>query len=285
MRTPSAVPLPRVTVSDVANRRLPLRSAGLVGAPHGLVDSPLINLLRFRTDHGYAESDARSRRQTAFGVEPCIRGSSLRPITRPSCRQDDGESESTARRQPEPIFAVSRETASYALGVIRQAHVEDSAAIASLKVRAWRAAYPGILPQERLDALDPVGESGDWAEYIALIPSTHRLWVCEGPDGVIGFCRTGPAEDDRNLGPDAAEIYGLYVDPDHLGEGWGHRLFSHAIRDLTDRGLAPICVYYYESNTTARRFYDRAGFVADGGYRPDEDGLGIVEVRLVRPTT
>ncbi|MBB5871011.1 ribosomal protein S18 acetylase RimI-like enzyme [Allocatelliglobosispora scoriae] len=75
------------------------------------------------------------------------------------------------------------------------------------------------------------------------------------------------------------------MDPDHLGEGWGHRLFSHAIRDLTDRGLAPICVYYYESNTTARRFYDRAGFVADGGYRPDEDGLGIVEVRLVRPTT
>ncbi|MFI7547537.1 GNAT family N-acetyltransferase [Actinoplanes sp. NPDC049599] len=91
--------------------------------------------------------------------------------------------------------------------------------------------------------------------------------------------RRGP-----DLGPDAAEIYGLYLDPPRVGTGLGRQLFIQAVADLQDRGHAPICVYAYRPNRKAITFYERAGFRADGVTRLDEqDGAGVPEIRLVLP--
>jgi ribosomal protein S18 acetylase RimI-like enzyme len=166
--------------------------------------------------------------------------------------------------------------------VIRSATVEDAAAIGRIKVRSWRSAYAEFMAAPLLGALDPVQEAADWAEYLTTMPSGHRLWVAEGDCAVVGFCRTGPADHDPDLGPGAGEVYGLYVDPDHLGAGFGRQLFSHAVADLRARGRRPVCVYAYRPNTNAVHFYQRAGFSLDGTTRLDEtDAIGIAEVRLV----
>jgi ribosomal protein S18 acetylase RimI-like enzyme len=166
--------------------------------------------------------------------------------------------------------------------VLRSARVEDAAAVGELKVRAWRAAYGGFMSPALLAALDPVQEAADWRGYLTDLPAAHRLWIVESGDTVAGFCRTGPADEDPDLGPDAAEVYGLYLDPTLIGTGLGRRLFSHAVADLQERGRAPICVYAYQPNRTAIAFYERAGFRADGVIRLDEqDGTGVAEIRLV----
>ena len=164
--------------------------------------------------------------------------------------------------------------------MIRAARVEDAAAVGGLKVRAWRAAYRGFMSPAVLAALDPAREAADWRAYLAALPATHRLWIAESGGEAGGFCRTGPADEDPDLGPNAAEIYGLYLDPPLIGTGLGRLLFSHAVTDLRNRGRSPVCVYAYEPNRTAIAFYERAGFRADGTTRLDEDGAGVAEIRL-----
>lgn len=168
--------------------------------------------------------------------------------------------------------------------MIRSAELKDASAIGDLKVRSWRAAYAGFMSAASLDELDPVEETADWAEYLAELPDHHRLWVAEQDGAVVGFCRTGPADGDGDLGADAAEVYGLYIEPGLIGTGLGARLFGHAVADLEARARRPLCVYAYVPNTSAIRFYERAGFVQDGTTRLDEeeDGTAITEARLVR---
>jgi ribosomal protein S18 acetylase RimI-like enzyme len=175
---------------------------------------------------------------------------------------------------------------SYTPGMIRSAVPEDAPAIGDLKVRSWRAAYAGFMSREYLDALDPAVEAWDWAEYLEDLPADHRLWVAEEAGAVVGFCRTGPADGERDpdLGGGAAEVYGLYIEPERIGTGLGARLFGHAVADLEARGCRPVCVYAYAPNTSAVRFYERAGFVLDGTARLDEEdeGTAVPEVRMVK---
>jgi len=103
--------------------------------------------------------------------------------------------------------------------VIRTATAADAAAIGALKVRAWRAAYAAFMPAGCLAALDPSAEAAAWADYLAAMPTAHRLWVADDR-GVVGFCRSGPAHD-PDLGGQAAEVYGLYIEPDRIGTGLG----------------------------------------------------------------
>jgi GNAT superfamily N-acetyltransferase len=167
------------------------------------------------------------------------------------------------------------------VATIRAAAAADAAAIGALKVRAWRAAYAGFMEPAYLDALDPVREAADWAAYLAAIPAGHRLWLAVEADAVLGFCRTGPAAEDPDLGPDAAEVYGLYLEPARVGTGLGRLLFGHAAADLDARGYAPLCVYAYVPNHRALRFYRRAGFTPDGTVRRGDDEIGLDEARLV----
>jgi ribosomal protein S18 acetylase RimI-like enzyme len=150
-------------------------------------------------------------------------------------------------------------------------------------VRAWQAAYAGILPAAYLADLDADDEAANWADYLRDIPADQRLWVADEHDEVVGYCRCGPADGDPDLGRAAAEIYGIYIDPKWIGTGLGRELFTKAVTDLDARGFAPVCVYAYTSNDLARRFYERAGFMADGASRDSEEPeLDVTEIRFVR---
>jgi GNAT superfamily N-acetyltransferase len=164
---------------------------------------------------------------------------------------------------------------------IRAAEVADAAALGGLKVRAWRAAYAAFMSPAYLRTLDPERETAAWAAYLAAMPGGHRLWLAAEADAVLGFCRTGPAEEDPGLGPRAAEVYGLYLEPVRVGTGLGRALFGHAVADLRARGHTPLCVYAYAPNHRARRFYERAGFGHDGATRRGGHEIGVTEVRLV----
>ncbi|MFI9626522.1 GNAT family N-acetyltransferase [Streptomyces sp. NPDC052042] len=171
--------------------------------------------------------------------------------------------------------------------MIRSAVFRDAQAIGDLKVRAWREAYAGFMSREYLRGLDPVKDADEWAEYLAEIPDEHRLWIAQEGDAVVGFCRTGPADQDQDpdLGPRAAEVYGLYIEPERIGTGLGRQLFGHAVADLEGRGYDPLCVYAYVPNTSAIRFYERSGFRLDGTTRADEEGgIELLEARLVKPS-
>jgi len=161
---------------------------------------------------------------------------------------------------------------------VRPALPADAEAIADLKVRSWRAAYAGLLPADLLDALDPVGEAEVWREYIQAKPEEDRLWLAVDED-VCGFARTGPSPY-PDLPERSAEVHGLYVDPDRIGTGVGRLLLEHALADCRARGYGTATLWHFVGNERAGRFYENAGFVADGAIRSSD--FGVDEIRLRR---
>jgi GNAT superfamily N-acetyltransferase len=161
---------------------------------------------------------------------------------------------------------------------VRSALPADAEAIADLKVRSWRAAYTGLLPAELLDALDPSREAEAWRDYIEAKPEVDRLWLAVDQE-VCGFARTGPSPY-PDLPERSAEVHGLYVDPERIGTGIGRLLLEHAVADLQARGYGTVTLWHFVGNERAGRFYEIAGFVADGAIRSSD--FGVDEVRLRR---
>lgn len=153
---------------------------------------------------------------------------------------------------------------------IRRGTDADLLAIAGIHMRGRQAAYRGLVSDGVLDAWSPEA----WAEARATGLARHgaelRTWVAED-DGeiagrLLGFADTAPAGDAAL--PGAGEVLLLYVEPGAIGGGIGAALLAHATADLDARGFAPLVLWTLEGNVRARRFYERAGWHADGASRP-----------------
>ena len=146
---------------------------------------------------------------------------------------------------------------------IREATVHDATKIAEIHVRAWQAVYRGQLSDEYLDGLRVQDRLEMHRRSLEQPAHDWRTWVAEKDGAVVGFAVTGPSED-ADADERTGEIYAIYLEPERIGRGIGRELFAHAVDDLRERGYTAATLWVLESNTTARRFYDRAGWSSDG---------------------
>jgi GNAT superfamily N-acetyltransferase len=108
-----------------------------------------------------------------------------------------------------------------------------------------------------------------------------RVWVAEEDGRVLGFASTGPSRDEE-APPKTAEVSTIYLAPELVGTGLGRPLFAHAVEDLRDQGYVRVELWVLTTNDRARRFYEHAGWRADGGARMDDVlGIELHEVRYV----
>jgi ribosomal protein S18 acetylase RimI-like enzyme len=164
---------------------------------------------------------------------------------------------------------------------IRPAEPRDAAAIATCHVRTWQVAYRDQLPDDFLDALSSTIEQRTqfWDRVIRAGPGRGQHQMVAVDDGaVVGFVTFGPP-DEPSI-PGAGELYAIYLDPTHWGRGYGRALMHVAERGLADAGFSEAYLWVLETNTRARRFYEIAGWVADGGRKTEH--RGDVELREVR---
>lgn len=163
---------------------------------------------------------------------------------------------------------------------MRPARPDDAPAIASVHVRTWQTAYRGQLPDAFLDGLSADLElrTSFWQRWIASEAAARGQSVLVAEDGgeVAGFATFGPSQDDPSL----VELYAIYVDPDRWDRGHGRALIGSAVRGLRDGGFYEAILWVLETNGRARRFYEIAGWVTDGGTKIDM--RGDVELREVR---
>ena len=167
---------------------------------------------------------------------------------------------------------------------IRSATPADALAIATLHLRSWQWAYRGQVPESylaSLTALIPERERR-WQEILSRPPSQERNWLAWRADSLRGFASTGACRD-----PDSSsqlgEVYAIYLDPEAVGQGTGRALFDHAVTDLRTRGFPIATLWVLETNARARRFYEAAGWRADGGFKIEQrPGLELREVRYRR---
>jgi GNAT superfamily N-acetyltransferase len=167
---------------------------------------------------------------------------------------------------------------------IRRARPSDVRGLAVVHVRAWQAAYRGLVPDAVLDGLSVDAREGRWR---ALLAGETRTLVACGGGTVAGFCSVIAPARDPGLSADAAEIAAIYVDPGRWRAGLGRALLETALGELRDEGYATAILWLLEGNDRALRFYSSCGFAPDGATKTEPVGSveraeGLPQIRLRR---
>lgn len=155
---------------------------------------------------------------------------------------------------------------------LRLLTVDDAEAFAQLFIEIWRETYDGLMPAERLSALElgPVVERTRRMFDNPAYPSTLGAFR----DGIlIGWARAAaPRDDDAPLD---VELWSLNVANSMRATGVAQYLMENALQG------GPAYLWVVEGNERARCFYRRHGFIDDGARRWEQTDR-THEIRMVR---
>lgn len=162
---------------------------------------------------------------------------------------------------------------------VRDATPDDARAVAEVHVRTWQAAYRGLVPDDYLDRLSVERRETGWRDTLsAELPEVFTL-VAEADGRVVGFAGGGPSRDE-DVDDTTGELYAIYALPEWWGTEVGAALLEDAITRLRT-GYARATLWVLAGNARARRFYEKAGWRADGTTK-DDDRWGDFVLREVR---
>jgi ribosomal protein S18 acetylase RimI-like enzyme len=155
---------------------------------------------------------------------------------------------------------------------IRRAVLDDALSIATVHVRSWKGAYPGLIPQPYLDELSAEGRVGMWEEALAASDWPHTGVIVllgpashDGAEGAItGFASFCPTRDEDGDSEAVGEIATFYLDPSVFGSGGAELLMSAVLVALGAGHFAQATLWVLSTNARARRFYERRGWRPDG---------------------
>ncbi|PSM43094.1 GNAT family N-acetyltransferase [Streptomyces dioscori] len=170
--------------------------------------------------------------------------------------------------------------------------LSDCPRVAEIRVRGWQSAYQGLMPRSYLDGLDVAAELPRRRAHFAQAAGKGVVnLVAESAGAVVGWACHGPYRGGEPRTQDAgdiegagdAELYAIYVDPDRIGRGVGRALLRASVQRCAAAGHDRMLLWVLRENAGARRFYERAGFTADGTEEPYEvEGVEVPEVRYAR---
>ena len=123
------------------------------------------------------------------------------------------------------------------------------------------------MPDALLDSLSCERRRASWNKTLSGEDSETRVWLLERDGHLVGFVACGRSREPAADG--AAEIYAIYQEESVAGTGVGGALFEHALRDLSSRGYERVVLWVLESNSRARKFYERFGMTFDGGQKTE----------------
>lgn len=166
---------------------------------------------------------------------------------------------------------------------VRAATIDDARAISEIHVDSWREAYREILTDEYLVTLDKDARKDFWIESLASPQS--KVFVAERERALVGWCAFGQCRD-KDKDTNWAEIFAMYVDPEHWGTGIGTILMSQVAGSIASSGFRHVSLWVLKDNAIGRRFYKRVGFGHDG--TTEEVQIGerlVIECRYERQLT
>jgi chorismate mutase/GNAT superfamily N-acetyltransferase/SAM-dependent methyltransferase len=121
---------------------------------------------------------------------------------------------------------------------LRPATPDDAAALAEVHLASRKAATPAMPPSVHPDE--------DALPWVTGWLAENEVWVAEVDGAAVGYASMT-----------TAWLDGLFVAPDYAGRGIGTLLLD-VVKSLRPDGFA---LWVFESNTPARRFYERHGLV------------------------
>ncbi len=148
---------------------------------------------------------------------------------------------------------------------VRPAVPTDAKDVAAIHVRSWQAAYPGLIPQDYLDDLDPADRLPAWQAIFSATdwPSAGTLLLVDAGE-TVGFCHLSPSRDADTDPRTTGEVQSIYLAPEAWGRGGGALLLGAAVDRLAEAGFSSAVLWVLRENDRARRFYDHLGWGPDG---------------------
>jgi len=199
------------------------------------------------------------------------------PVSAPTPAGHDGGMERRSGRQPRRAVA-TRVTVQVH---VRAAVPADADELAVVHVRAWQAAYRGLLAQDYLDRLDPAERAESWRRRLSAPSPDGDARVATVGGRLAGFVAFGAAREDSPV--PAGEVYAINVDPGHWRHGVGSALLAAAEEGLADLGHAHGVLWVVTGNERARRFYESRGWSCDNvEHKRLADGLSLPETRYAK---
>ena len=154
---------------------------------------------------------------------------------------------------------------------VRIATPEDAAAVASVHVESWRAAYRGQLPDQLLDTLSVDRRAEAWRDVIGATGASDAVLLLERAGLVEGFAHVCAARD-SDVGRGVGEVSAIYLRPSSWGQGSGRLLMAAALSHLAAAGWTSAVLWVLAANERARRFYEAGGWAHDGTERTESIG-------------
>ena len=149
---------------------------------------------------------------------------------------------------------------------IRKVRPGDEETLAYIQTESWKAAFLGILSDERLQrSADPVRATAMYRRLLDEgIGNGYLLEVDGKPHAIAWWDRSRDAEDPAGF----AELICIHSLPDHWGMGFGKKLMDRILSDIREAGYTRVMLWVFTENTRARRFYEACGFVATNQTKP-----------------
>jgi GNAT superfamily N-acetyltransferase len=158
---------------------------------------------------------------------------------------------------------------------IRQATQDDAAAIAQVRVDAWRKTYKGMIPDTYLAAMRVEDSTTLWLRV--LTASSNRTSVFVATDGadVVGFAAGNLLAEPKH-GLDA-ELTAIYLRGERQRAGIGRRLVAAVVAAERAQGATGLLTWVIAGNKGARAFYERLGAELLVEQPFQWDGMDLVE--------
>jgi len=165
---------------------------------------------------------------------------------------------------------------------IRPAEPEDARGIAEVHVASWRWAYREIVDEAALEGLSVDAREEIWRSWFDSHEARGSLLVAVDRDTVVGFAGGGESRDDDAI-PDTAEVRTIYLLETAAGSGVGRALLAALVDALRADGYERATLWALEGNERTLRFYEAAGWRADGARKGYE--IGGTDYPVVRYAT
>ncbi len=154
---------------------------------------------------------------------------------------------------------------------IRRALPEDAGGIAVVHVQSWHETYPGIVPQNVIDALSVVEKTESWTKrLLENQPISGFTYVAEDNNQkIIGFASGGPTRKElfsgQAISPELIENFdgemrAIYLLRAHQHVGVGKALFKAVCEELKRLGHKRMLVRVLLDNPS-KGFYEHMGGV------------------------
>lgn len=156
--------------------------------------------------------------------------------------------------------------------IIESVKLGDEEVLAYIQTESWKAAFKDILSEEVLEKYTNLDKATEM--YKALIEQkigNGYLLKIDGKAHAIAWWNTTREADM----PGYAELICIHSLPDRWRSGFGSKLMNRVLEDIKIVGYSKVMLWVFAENTSARAFYEKHGFRANG---TEKESFGTTEI-------